>query len=762
MSSGTYNFTVTNSDGCVSSATANVVINTAPVTPSAPVVGTITQPDCTTPTGSVDLSGLPSGSWTINPGGISGSGTTTTLSGLSPGTYNYTVTNSDGCVSSATVNVVINTAPVTPSAPVVGTITQPDCTTPTGSVDLSGLPSGSWTINPGGISGSGTTTTISGLSSGTYNYTVTNSDGCVSSATVNVVINTAPVTPSAPVVGTITQPDCTTPTGSVDLSGLPSGSWTINPGGISGSGTTTTLSGLSSGTYNYTVTNSDGCVSSATANVVINTAPVTPLAPVVGTITQPDCTTPTGSVDLSGLPSGSWTINPGGISGSGTTTTLSGLSSGTYNFTVTNSDGCVSSTTVNVTIESSTPPAAPDVSITVPPTCTDPTATLQINSPLGADYSYLINGGAPQSSTVFSGLGIGSYQFTVIDNTTGCESAITTITINPQTDFPVITVSDIVELICNGGEDAEITIAVANGTGPYQYSWDTPNGVGNTASGLSSGTYTVTVTDANGCQDAESVSIIDPQPLTINFSGTNPTCDNADGNLVATPQNGEAPFTYLWDGNQGTTNTLNNISAGSYGVTITDNNGCSAYAESVVESDGNFSLVVSSETDMIKEGESVLLQADVDPSSTDLSYNWTPAVGLSCTNCASPVATPSETTTYTVTVISPEGCEQEASLTIYVESSCGELFIPTMFSPNSDGNNDGFCVHGEKDCILSYSIQVFNRWGQLVYESESVNDCWDGTYKGKPLNTASFVYRVYATTESGKEIEMSGNINLLR
>src|SRR5690606_40363368 len=136
---------------------------------------------------------------------------------------------------------------------------------------------------------SGTTTTLSGLSSGTYNDAVTNSDGRVSSATANVVINTAPVTPSAPVVGTITQPDCTTPTGSVDLSGLPSGSWTINPGGISGSGTTTTLSGLSSGTYNYTVTNSDGCVSSTTANVVINTAPVTRSDALAAKIPPRDC-----------------------------------------------------------------------------------------------------------------------------------------------------------------------------------------------------------------------------------------------------------------------------------------------------------------------------------------------------------------------------------------------------------------------------------------------------------------------------------------
>jgi uncharacterized protein (DUF2141 family) len=172
---------------------------------------------------------LPSGNWTIttNPGGATttGTGASTTISGLTAGTYTFTVTNDQGCTSAASADVVINAQPATPSAPIVGTITQPTCTVATGSVVLSGLPSGNWTIttNPGGVTttGSGASTTISGLATGTYTFTVTNDQGCTSSASSDVVINAQPATPSAPTVGTITQPSACVATGSVVLNGLP-------------------------------------------------------------------------------------------------------------------------------------------------------------------------------------------------------------------------------------------------------------------------------------------------------------------------------------------------------------------------------------------------------------------------------------------------------------------------------------------------------------------------------------------------------------
>src|SRR5205814_7374396 len=119
-----------------------VVINPQPPTPSVPIVGTITQPTCTVATGSVVLSGLPAGNWTINPGAITGNTATTTITGLTPGTYNYAVTNAGGCASPASADVVINPQPPTPSVPIVGTITQDRKTVAKGNIVQSGLPAG--------------------------------------------------------------------------------------------------------------------------------------------------------------------------------------------------------------------------------------------------------------------------------------------------------------------------------------------------------------------------------------------------------------------------------------------------------------------------------------------------------------------------------------------------------------------------------------------------------------------------------------------
>ncbi len=369
LNPGTYNFNVTSAAGCISRASADVIIHVAPSAPTAPIVGTITQPSsCSAPTGSVLLTGLPStGAWNINPGGITGTGSGTTIANLAPGTYNFTIYSDPGCISHASAAVVINPAPSAPTAPVVGTITQPSsCSASTGSVVLNGLPLiGTWTINPGAITGTGTSTTISNLIPGTYNFSITASAGCISNPSADVVINAAPVAPTAPVVGTITQPSsCSASTGSVVLTGLPqTGTWTINPGSIAGTGTSTTITNLIPGTYHFNITTAEGCISLPSTDVVINDTPGGPLAPIVGTITQPSsCALPTGSVALSGLPdTGTWTINPGSIAGIGTTTTIANLIPGSYNFYVTSEAGCISLASAIVVIN-----AAP-----VAPTCPD-------------------------------------------------------------------------------------------------------------------------------------------------------------------------------------------------------------------------------------------------------------------------------------------------------------------------------------------------------------------------------------------------------
>ena len=190
--------------GCIGTAT-NFIIQVAPSISSPPTVGTITQPTCTTASGSVILSGLPAGNWTITklPGGqtYSNIGNSYTVTNLAPGTYTFSVSNGT-CSSSQSQNVVIFDAPIQ-TEPIVGVLLQPSCTIPTGSVTLSGLPAGNWTLtrSPDGVlfSGTGSSTTISGLASGTYNYSVTNSSGCISVLSSSIVINNQPAAPSAPI-----------------------------------------------------------------------------------------------------------------------------------------------------------------------------------------------------------------------------------------------------------------------------------------------------------------------------------------------------------------------------------------------------------------------------------------------------------------------------------------------------------------------------------------------------------------------------------
>ncbi|MDP4291984.1 MAG: T9SS type A sorting domain-containing protein, partial [Bacteroidota bacterium] len=155
------------------------------------------------------------------------------------------------------------------------TIQQPTCSEATGTITVTAPTGEGMSYSIDGADYTNTTGVFTSVPTGAYNLTAKNIAGCVSEGT-SVTINAQPVAPVAPTVGTITQPNCVIETGSVELTGLPSGNWIINPGAISGTGTTTTISGLLAGTYNYTITNATGCTSLASADIVIEAKPSTP------------------------------------------------------------------------------------------------------------------------------------------------------------------------------------------------------------------------------------------------------------------------------------------------------------------------------------------------------------------------------------------------------------------------------------------------------------------------------------------------------
>ncbi|MCZ2460244.1 MAG: T9SS type A sorting domain-containing protein, partial [Chitinophagales bacterium] len=243
-----------------------VILNTI----QAPIVGTITQPNCTIPTGSVVLSGLPSGNWTINPGSITGSTNTKTITGLAPGTYNFTVTSSTGCISLPSADVVINTQQTTPVvAPITGNTTV--CVGST--IQLSdATPGGIWiSSNPARatVNSMGQVTAISAIGGGvTITYRVTNSCGTVSTSRF-ITINSRPFA----YINYLRSPYCKDNNGFANVSriGQSGGTYSSTPGLVINSSTGRINIGSSlPGTYTVTYSFSNGtCSNTATASVTI-------------------------------------------------------------------------------------------------------------------------------------------------------------------------------------------------------------------------------------------------------------------------------------------------------------------------------------------------------------------------------------------------------------------------------------------------------------------------------------------------------------
>ena len=490
----TITLTTDNPLGAPCSAAIETYTLTVNATPAAPTAGTITQPTCTVPTGSVILNNLPLGSWTINPGSIPGSGTTAIISLLAPDTYNYTVTDAAGCTSLPSADIHINSAPSGPDAPTVGSIVQPTCDLATGSVILTGLPSGNWIINPGSVSGSTSGITIAGLTTGTHNFTVTDASGCTSAQSADIVINVKPQLPSAPSVNT-TQPSCGSTGGTIVVTAsLGPYEYSIDGGTYQ---TSVTFDGVASGGHSITARRStdNTCVSPATS-VTIDPQPTVPAAPIPGTITQPTCTVPTGSVILNNLPAGNWTINPGSINGSGSTWTVSGLSSGSYNFTITNSDGCMSLPSGNVVINAQpVTPSDPNLNVTQPG-CTTPVGTITVTvQNAGETYSF-DNGTTFESGNSKTGLAPGIY-YIIIKSPDGCNSGSSSATINAQPPSPV---SPTQTTDCAGGAgNATVTVTTPTGTG-LEYSLDGGTyQAGTTFNTVTNGSHTITVMNSSGC-----------------------------------------------------------------------------------------------------------------------------------------------------------------------------------------------------------------------------------------------------------------------
>ena len=203
-----------------------------------------------------------------------------------------------------------------------------------------------------------------------------------------------------------------------------------------------------------------------------------------------------------------------------------------------------------------------------------------------------------------------------------------------------------------------------------------------------------------------------------------------------------------------TTNTTFNVSG-------TNQSGC-MISDSVtinVDQTSTMSTSVTATPDSIYSGGSSTLQA----SPSGYNYMWSPSNGLTALTSSSTSASPTVTTTYKVTYTSSNGCLKTDSVTVYVsEIICGEpdVYVPNAFSPNGDGKNDVLYVRG--NFIESLVFRVYDRWGELVFETTDQSQGWDGMYKGKPADPAVFDYYLETICWTGEKYFKKGNITVIR
>ena len=219
--------------------------------------------------------------------------------------------------------------------------------------------------------------------------------------------------------------------------------------------------------------------------------------------------------------------------------------------------------------------------------------------------------------------------------------------------------------------------------------------------------------------------------------------------------------TYVWsEGSSGGSIDVAPTLTTIYTVTGTIAGGCSDSISSVIIINPAPSVDPGPDVTVLVSTPHQLFVAD------GYTYVWKPAEGLSCTNCSSPVATPTVNTTYCVRSTDASNCADSACVTLTVIKPCPRnetLQVPNAFSPNGDGANDVLILKGWEECVVEFSFIVFDRWGEIVFETDNPLIGWDGTFKGKELDPAVFVYFVEATfTENNETVNQKGNISLIR
>jgi len=655
---GAYNVVVVDAgNGCSSTAVANVNLNT---TAPAAVASTPGNLNCNTAQMQLSGNGSSQGTnftyqWVTTSGNIVEGFTTLTPLVNAPGSYRLVVSNADnGCTSTAETNVF-------QSPPVTSAISaQTD-------VLCNGAANGSATVAPGGgnnaysytWSNGATTASVGNLVAGTYLVTVTDGENCTASSS-------AVITQPAPLAANTTA-TAQTANGVNDgtATAVPTGGTSTYTYAWSNGGTTADVTGLAPGTYTVVVTDANAC--SVIETVTVNTFNCSLSANISGmNISCFGANNGTAMVALTGA------ANPVTYawSNGATTQTVNGLAAGTYSVAVTDANNCPA--TLNVSIVEPTQ-LATNASATHQTAngVNDGTATAAPTGGAGI-YAYAwSNGGTTASIT---NLAPGTYTVVVTD-ANAC-TATQTVVIN-SFNCAIATQTTATNVTCAGAANGSISLAQTGGAAPFTYAWS--NG-GNSAiiNNLVPGTYTVSMTDANGCQAVASASVTEPAPYS-NFAvqTSHPACPNeTTGSASVTLSGGTAPYNFAWS-NGATTSSIANLNAGAYSLTVTDQNGCATNTSMAIVATDNVPPTVSVQNATLplnSIGSATVTLATVHAQFADNCSVASAVVSPASFDCSQ-----KGPQTVTVTVTDQAGLVATATATVVVVDD----LAPTLACPNS-------------------------------------------------------------------------------
>jgi gliding motility-associated-like protein len=749
---GTYTVTATDANGCSATASGTVTLN------PLPVVSVNTTPAvCTTASGTaiaIVSSGTPGYgyAWSAQ------AGTDDTLSGLTAGTYTVLVTDVNGCTATA-AGIVSQLSP----GITVNETSQHDLSCnndASGAIyisatDIAGPGPFNFTYNWG----SSSSQDLTGVQAGSYSVTVTDQFGCSGTASYTL-------TQPTPLTGSTTSvnPACF---------GQSNGSATLTPSGGSPNytyawsttpvQTTAQATGLPAGTYTIVLTDDSLCQATFTVTLT------EPQQITFGdsTITNPSCfAAGNGSAQVApqnGIGSYTylWSTNPAQMANPAT-----GLASGSYIVTVSDNNLCTASTTVTLTAPSQVSVAAVSTNVS----CAGynngtATATATGGTP---PYSYIWN---DQDSTAgISGLPASTYSVTATD-ANGCTANNSTTLTAPVAISESLTS---VRTNCPNTDDGSITAMASGGTGTLSYTLDSGTTAiqsGNTTGSFTNigyGLYTVVVTDANGCQVSDTITVPRAPFNYYTDTATGTSCYGSqytDGTIhlqgYSIPN---GPFNYSIDGGKTFQSTADffNLAAGTYTIIAQDAYGCDTSFSIVVPEPLPATVQILPGDSTITAGTTLQLYTSFGPYSIDSirSYSWSPGTGLSCIDCSGPQVSPySNVSTYTVLVTYNQGCTASASVQITVNGE-PPVYVPNAFTPNGDGVNDVWYVYGTG--IKDMKAMIFDRWGEKVFESDDQSIGWDGTFRGQMQSPDVYIYLVNIVYLDGTTTSKQGSVTLIR